>query len=275
MSNRLINIVQSLDAKKLKAAIKAQGLVCVNIKPLLWIVADKTNDERLGAGSWWSQKKMAKMLGCGKRNTKLMQDVAEAIGVVNVTPRKVEGGRDKPNILVLTRALLRYVDEELLEDIGETVAGITKWVQQLPPVDESVADSGCKDCGQVGATVAAETKYLKPNRNQEGEAEAPPCTSTLEDEIEDLPVTEPTLVQSAGPKSRPVRSQAEGSAASMCPHSYAEHQCPHCLAEKGCKICRGWGLRTVKAPTKRDPAHEVQVTCECTGNSTRTFSAQF
>ena len=101
-----------------------------------------------------------------------MQDVAEAIGLLNVTHRKVEGGRDKSNILVLTREILEYVDAKLLEDIGETVAGITEWVQQLPPVDETVAGSGCKDCGEVGATVAAETKYSKPNGTQQGEAES-------------------------------------------------------------------------------------------------------
>lgn len=265
MSNRLIRIVQALDAKKLKAAIKAQGLMCVNIKPLLWTVADKTNDERLGAGSWWSQKKMAKMLGCGKRNIKLMQDVAEAIGLLNVTHCKVEGGRNKNNILVPTRELLAYIDEELLEDVGETVAGITKWVQQLPPVDETDAGSGCKDCGQEGAAVAAETKYLKPNGIQEGEAEASPCTLTLEDEIEDLPVTEQKPILSASTKPLTVRSQTAGTAAfPTCAHSYEEHDCPHCLAKKDCKRCHGWGLRTVKAPTKRDPMHETQVACECT-----------
>lgn len=265
MSNHLINVVQALDAKKLKSAIKARGLVGVNVKPLLWIVADKTNEERLGAGSFWSQKKMAKMLGCGKRNIKLMQDVAEAISLLNVTRRKVEGGRDKPNILVLTRALLAYVDEELLEDIGETVAGITKWAQQLPPVAETDAGSGCKDCGQEGAAVAAETKYLKPNGIQEGEAKPSPCTPTIKDDFEDLPVTEQKPNLSASTKPLTVRSQTAGTAASpTCAHSYEEHDCPHCLAKKDCKRCHGWGLRTVKAPTKRDPLHETQVACECT-----------
>lgn len=265
MSNRLIHIVQALDPGKLKAAIKARGLVGVNVKPLLGIVADKTNDERLGAGSWWSQKKMAKMLGCQKRNIKWMQDVAEAIGVLNVTPCKVEGGRDKPNILVLTRELLAYIDGELLEDLGETVAGITEWVQQLPAVDESVAASGCKDYTEVGARVAAETKYSKPNGTQQGEAKASARLPISGEEIEDLPVTEQELSRSAGTKPLPVRSRTAGTAAPTCPHSYESGNCPHCLAKKDCKPCGGRGLKVVKAPTERDPMHEAQVLCECTG----------
>jgi len=266
MSNHLANVVQALDAKKLKAAAKSHGLVGVNVKPLLWIVADKTNDERLGVGSWWSQKKMAKILGCGKRNVKSMQDVAEAIGLLEVTHRKVEGGRNKSNVLVLTREVLSYIDEELLEDVGETVAGITEWVQQLPPVDESVAGSGCKDCGEVGARVAAETKYSKPNGSQEGEAKASAYLPNSGDEFEDLPVTEQKPTLSAKTKIRPARSRTAGTAASPnCSHGYESGECPHCLAKKDCKPCGGRGLKVVKAPTKRDPMHEAQVVCECTG----------
>jgi hypothetical protein len=268
MSNHLANAVQSLDAKKLKAAIKARGLVGVNIKPLLWVVADKTNDNRLGAGSFWSQKKMAKIIGCGQRNVKSMQDVAEAIGLLDVTHRKVEGGRDKSNILVMTREVLAYIDEELLEDVGETVAGITEWVQQLPAVDAPVAGSGCKDCGQVGATVAAETKYSKPNRIQEGEAKASPHLPNSGNEIEDLPVNEHKPILSAKTKVPPSRSRTAGTAIPTCQHSYQSGECPHCLADKDCKPCGGRGLKVVKAPTKRDPMHEAQVLCECTGLTT-------
>lgn len=263
MSNHLINVVQALDAKRLKATIKARGLLGVNVKPLLGIVADKTNDKRLGAGSFWSQEKMAKMLGCGKRNVKSMQDVAEAIGLLNVTHRKVEGGRDKTNILVLTRGMLAYVDEELLDDIGETVAGITEWMQQLPAVDEALAGSGCKDCGEVGAAVTAETKCSKPNGSQEEEAKAsarPPISS---DENEDLPVTKQSSRSARG--KFPGSSRTAGTAGSpICSHSYQSGKCPHCLAKTNCKSCGGRGLRVIKAPTARDSMHESQAVCECT-----------
>jgi hypothetical protein len=265
MSNHLINVVQALDAKKLKAAIKARGLVGVNVKPLLWIVADKSNDERLGKGSFWSQEKMAKMIGCGKRNVKSMQDVAKAIGLLNVTHRKVEGGRDKTNILVLTREVLAYIDEELLEDVGATVSGITEWVRQLPAVDEPVAGSGCKDCGEVGARVAVETKYSKPNGIQEGEAKASAYLPNSGDEIADLPVTDHRPTLSAGTKPRPAQSRTAGTVSPSCSHYYQSGKCPHCLAKKDCKPCGGRGLKVVKAPTKRDPMHEAQVVCECTG----------
>jgi hypothetical protein len=267
MSNRLVHVVQALDAGKLRAAVRAHDLAYVNVKPLLWIVADKTNDQRLEAGAFWSQEKMAKMLGCSKRNIKWMQDVAEAIGLLNVTHRKVEGERDKSNILVLTREVHAYIDEGLLGVIvGETVAAVIEWVQELPPMDETIAGSGCKDCGEVGATVAAETKYSNPNGTQEGERKASSPLPITGDGIEDLPVPEQKHSRSFGRKTGPVRSRPAKTAGPLtCRHSYPSRECPHCLADKGCKTCHGWGLRTIKAPTERDPMHEAQTVCECTG----------
>ena len=79
----LMNLVQSLDPKMLKAEMDKQGIPYINVKPLLNFIADKTNEKRPLEGSWYAVPTMCDIIGVSRSTLYKMRDAAERLGLIS------------------------------------------------------------------------------------------------------------------------------------------------------------------------------------------------
>ena len=123
MSNRLLTqIIDELDPAKLREAIKAlpawksertgksRRVPVVNIKPMLMVIADKTNDDAPQKGMWYSQPHIARMTGYSVSQIQQCQYIAQALGVLKVVPRsnKTTGKQTTSMYIIIPQALERF-----------------------------------------------------------------------------------------------------------------------------------------------------------------------
>jgi hypothetical protein len=121
----LMNLVQSVDPKMLKAEMDKQGIPYINVKPLLNFIADKTNEKRPLQGSWYAVPTMCDIIGVSRSTLYKMRDAAERLGLVIVIEDPVETGeRGKSSVLVLTTTFILYLSKKLFERIHGYEANI-------------------------------------------------------------------------------------------------------------------------------------------------------
>jgi len=123
MSNRLLTqVIDELDPGKLREAIKAllawksertgksRRVPVVNIKPMLMVIADKTNDDAPQKGMWYSQPHIARMTGYSVSQIQQCQYIAQALGVLKVVPRsnKTTGKQTTSMYIIIPQALERF-----------------------------------------------------------------------------------------------------------------------------------------------------------------------
>jgi hypothetical protein len=185
MSNRLLTqIIDELDPAKLREAIKAlppwksertgksRRVPVVNIKPMLMVIADKTNDDAPQKGMWYSQPHIAHMTGYSVSQIQQCQYIAQALGVLKVVPRsnKTTGKQTTSMYIVIPEALERFRISPIAKE-GETDFGVTTDRQDTTiattphnscdPMDTTIVTGGHNDCVQT------QTLTQIPNPNTE------------------------------------------------------------------------------------------------------------
>ena len=139
MSNRLLTqVIDELDPAKLREAIKAlppwksertgksRRVPVVNIKPMLVVIADKTNDEASHKGMWYSQPALAHMTGYSVSQIQQCQYIAQSLGVLKVVYRsnKATGKQTTSMYIIIPQGLERFLVSPIAKE-GETDCGVT------------------------------------------------------------------------------------------------------------------------------------------------------
>jgi hypothetical protein len=185
MSNRLLTqVIDDLDPAKLRDAIKAlppwksertgksRRVPVVNIKPMLMVIADKTNDDAPQKGMWYSQPHIARMTGYSVSQIQQCQYISQSLGVLKVVPRsnKTTGKQTSSMYIVIPEALERFRFPPIAKQ-GETDFGVTTDRQDTTiattphnscdPMDTTIVTGGHNDCVQT------QTLTQIPNPNTE------------------------------------------------------------------------------------------------------------